>query len=156
MLIIDWDVHHGNGTQHTFEARDDVLFFSTHQGDFYPGTGLAAETGRGRGAGHTVNVPMAAGAGDEALIDAFRRQLVPAAERFQPDLVLVSAGFDAHAADPLAGLQATEEGFAELTEIVVRIAEQHAGGRIALTLEGGYDLDALASSVRRTVEVLAG
>ncbi|MEQ1506435.1 MAG: histone deacetylase [Myxococcota bacterium] len=152
VLIVDWDVHHGNGTQHLVDHRPEVLFFSTHQGfGFYPGTGGATE----RGVGNVINVPLRAGAGHDALVGAFTDQLVPAADRFRPELVLVSAGFDAHAADPLGGLQATEETFAALCGIALGIARRHAGGRIVLALEGGYDLGALGRSVRACVDVLA-
>ncbi|MCP4806553.1 MAG: histone deacetylase [Proteobacteria bacterium] len=154
VLIVDWDVHHGNGTQHIFEDRDDVLFFSAHQGDFYPGTGLVEERGRGRGEGFTVNAPLRSGAGDDELRAAFLGRLIPAAQSFGPDLVLVSAGFDAHVDDPLAGLRATSQGFATLTRMVRDLAVEECDGRLALVLEGGYDTIALAKSVRACIEEL--
>ncbi|HJN76969.1 MAG TPA: histone deacetylase [Myxococcota bacterium] len=149
VLIVDWDVHHGNGTQHHFEARDDVLFFSCHRGDFYPGTGGLHERGRGPGLGYTLNVPLPAGSGDGDLGAAIREVLAPVAARFAPDLVLVSAGFDAHRDDPLGGLEVTDEGFAALCGEVLKLAPA-----CALILEGGYDLGALCRSVRGCVEVL--
>lgn len=151
ILIIDWDVHHGNGTQHLFADRPEVLFFSTHQGyGFYPGTGLRGE----RGVGNVINVPLRAGSGHDALVAAFRDELVPAAAAFRPAFVLVSAGFDAHRDDPLAALTATEDTFAELCAIARGIADEHAGGKLVLALEGGYDLGALAGSAAACVAVL--
>lgn len=149
VLIVDWDVHHGNGTQHSFYRDPTVLFFSTHQFPHYPGTGLATETGEGEGKGLTINVPMAPGQGDEEYQDIFERVLVPAAEAFKPDFVLISAGFDAHKDDPLAGMGLTEDGYATLTDIVAGIATRHSRGRILSCLEGGYHLKALAASVER-------
>lgn len=154
VLVVDWDVHHGNGTQHSFEDDPSVLFFSTHQYPYYPGTGRAAERGRGPGEGLTINVPMEAGESDEAYRAVFLKELVPAADEFRPDFVMISAGFDAHQDDPLAGMALTEAGYAELTKIVAAIAVRHAGGRILSTLEGGYNLRALAASVDRHIEAL--
>lgn len=149
VLIVDWDVHHGNGTQHTFDNDPTVLFFSTHQYPHYPGTGRATETGGGRGAGTTINVPMNAGEGDDTYREVFQKVLIPAADTFQPDFVIVSAGFDAHKDDPLASMGLTEEGYADLTRIVVSIARRHSRGRLLSCLEGGYNLQALAASVER-------
>ncbi|RMH06134.1 MAG: histone deacetylase [Nitrospirae bacterium] len=149
VLIVDWDVHHGNGTQHAFEDDDSVLFFSTHQFPHYPGTGASTETGRGKGKGYTINVPLAAGQGDEAYQKVFETVLVPAAETFRPQFVLISAGFDAHRDDPLGGMRLTEDGYAALTHIVMQIAHHHASGRVLSCLEGGYHLPALARSVER-------
>ena len=149
VLIVDWDVHHGNGTQHTFEDDPTVLFFSTHQYPFYPGTGRATETGEGRGAGATINVPMNAGEGDDTYREVFQKVLMPAADAFQPDFVIVSAGFDAHKDDPLASMGLTEDGYADLTRMVVSIARHHSRGRLLSCLEGGYNLQALAASVER-------
>lgn len=154
VLIVDWDVHHGNATQAIFYDDPSVLYFSTHQYPYYPGSGSRAETGSGAGEGYTVNVPLAAGDGDEAIIAAFERELRPAAESFAPQFVFISAGFDAHRDDPLANLEVTERGFAKLTEIVADIARQHANGRIVSVLEGGYALDALARSVAAHVATL--
>jgi len=154
VLIVDWDVHHGNGTQHSFEDDPTVLFFSTHQYPHYPGTGRATERGRGPGEGFTVNVPMEQGEGDEAYRDVFMKSLVPAADAFEPEFVIISAGFDAHRDDPLAGMGLTEAGYADLTDIVAGIAKRHAKGRILSSLEGGYHLPALAGSVEAHVRAL--
>jgi len=156
VLVVDWDVHHGNGTQHIFEGRDDVLVFNTHQWPHYPGSGGLHEQGRGAGLGYTVNVPLPGGMGDGDYAAMFREVLVPVAEAFRPDLVLVSAGFDAHRDDPLGEMLVSAEGFAGLCGVVREVAEASAGGRLALVLEGGYDLEGLASSVHACVEVLAG
>ncbi|MDP6483672.1 MAG: histone deacetylase [Nitrospinota bacterium] len=156
VLIVDWDVHHGNGTQDIFYADPSVLYFSTHQYPHYPGTGSEGETGEGPGKGFTVNAPLPAGAGDEEVIQAFREKLVPAAGKFQPEFVLISAGFDGHERDPLAGLRLTEVGFAELTRIVMEIAGKSAKGRVVSLLEGGYDLEGLSRSVEAHLRALAG
>ena len=156
VLVIDWDVHHGNGTQHSFEDRADVLYFSLHHYPFFPGSGALDEVGVGDGRGYTVNVPLHGGCGDPEFITTFQQVLVPIADRFRPDIVLVSAGYDAHHADPLGGMRVTSEGYAALCGIALDIAARHAGGRLALFLEGGYDLAGLAASVRACVEVLAG
>ncbi|TKB74446.1 MAG: histone deacetylase [Nitrospira sp.] len=154
VLIVDWDVHHGNGTQHAFYDDPTVLFFSTHQYPHYPGTGRANERGEGKAEGMTLNVPMSGGQGDEEYLAVFQRTLVPAADAFKPDAVVISAGFDAHRDDPLAGMGLTEEGYAGLTGIVAGIARRHANGRILSCLEGGYHLQALAGSVERHVLAL--
>jgi acetoin utilization deacetylase AcuC-like enzyme len=156
VLIVDWDVHHGNGTQAIFYDDPGVLFFSTHQYPFYPGTGAVSETGRGPGEGYTVNVPLSPDAGDGDLLLAFTELLRPIAEAYRPDIVLVSAGFDAHRHDPLGNFAMTEEGFADLCGVVQEIARTHADGRLVLLLEGGYDLDALAGSAHACTQVLAG
>jgi acetoin utilization deacetylase AcuC-like enzyme len=154
VLIVDWDVHHGNGTQHSFEDDPSVLFFSTHQYPHYPGTGRATERGTGPGEGFTINVPMEAGEGDDEYRDIFQKTLVPAADVFKPDFVIISAGFDAHRDDPLASMRLTEQGYAELTAIVAGIAKRHAGHRILSCLEGGYNLTALAASVDHHIRAL--
>lgn len=154
VLIVDWDVHHGNGTQHSFEDDPSVLFFSIHQYPHYPGTGREIERGKGAGEGFTINVPMEAGQGDEEYRAVFRKVLVPAADDFKPEFVVISAGFDAHRDDPLAGMALTEAGYADLTEIVVGIAKRHAQGRLLSSLEGGYNLQALAASVGAHLESL--
>jgi len=154
VLIVDWDVHHGNGTQHSFEDDPSVLFFSTHQYPHYPGTGRGTERGKGAGEGFTINVPMEAGEGDEEYRAVFHKTLVPAADTFKPEFVIISAGFDAHKDDPLASMGLTEAGYAELTEIVAGIAKRHANGRMLSSLEGGYNLTALAASVEAHVKAL--
>jgi acetoin utilization deacetylase AcuC-like enzyme len=156
VLIVDWDVHHGNGTQNAFEDRRDVLVFNTHRYPFYPGTGAATETGTGEGKGFTVNVPLPAELGDADYAAIFREMLVPVAETYRPDLILVSAGFDPHRDDPIGDMKVTEDGFAHLCGVVKDVADAVCGGKLALILEGGYDLQGLAKSVRGCVEVLAG
>jgi acetoin utilization deacetylase AcuC-like enzyme len=143
VAIVDFDVHHGNGTQHAFEERADVLYASLHQWPFYPGTGAAAETGRGAGKGATLNVPLSAGCGDDEYEAAWRTRVIPALERFAPDLLIVSAGFDAWQGDPLAGMRVTEVGFASWGVHLRRIADAQCGGQCLTVLEGGYDLAAL-------------
>jgi len=147
LAIVDWDVHHGNGTQHTFEADDSVLYVSTHQHPFYPGTGGADEIGTGRGRGFTLNIPLPSGSGDTEYLAAFRDTIRPALDRFRPEAILISAGFDAHRADPLAGMQVSEEGYAAMTGVLLEVARAHARGRVISVLEGGYDLHALTKSV---------
>jgi len=146
VLIVDWDVHHGNGTQDIFYDDKNVLYFSTHQYPHYPGTGSREEAGSGDGEGYTINLPLPSGCGDEEYIEAFEKILVPAAKKFKPQFVLISAGFDAHKDDPLASMNVTEEGFKALTSIVSKIAHEYSGGRIVSALEGGYNLLALARS----------
>nr|QNT35575.1 hypothetical protein HCAOCCDF_00023 [uncultured Methanosarcinales archaeon] len=154
VLIVDWDVHHGNGTQLMFYDVPTVFYFSVHQYPHYPGTGSAGETGEGDGRGYTLNVPLPAGSGDAAYIDAFEKILTPAALEFDPDIILVSAGFDAHLDDPLAGMAVTTEGFGKMASIVSSIAGECYGGRLAIMLEGGYDLHALSHSVLAVLGVL--
>ena len=154
VLIVDWDVHHGNGTQHAFYDDPSVMFFSTHQFPYYPGTGRATETGEGQGKGMTINVPLSGGEGDEDYLDVFQNVLVPAAESFQPEFIVISAGFDAHRDDPLASMELTEHGYAELTNVVVSIAKNFSNSRILACLEGGYHLQALAKSVDRHLQSL--
>ncbi len=147
IAIVDWDVHHGNGTQMVFEEDDTVLYFSTHQFPYYPGSGARSERGRGRGLGFTLNVPLPPGSGDRDYLRVFRDELIPAIDSFRPEAILISAGFDAHERDPLASMALTESGYAGMTEIVNDAAARHCGGRIISLLEGGYDLQALALSV---------
>jgi len=155
VLIVDWDCHHGNGTQEIFWADPSVLFFDVHRAaPFYPGSGDLEETGAGLGSGYTVNVPLPVGRGDQAIVRAFREILVPAADAFQPDLVLVSAGFDWHRND--LGGDVTENGFAVLTSIVQTIARRHCDGRVVFALEGGYALDSLSEGVHTVLRTLAG
>ena len=156
VLIVDWDVHHGNGTQDVFWERRDVLFASLHQWPLYPGTGGAGERGSGPGLGFTRNVPLPPGTDDTAYLAAFEATVIPAAQAFRPELVVVSAGFDAHAADPLAGMRLSEEGFAALAGRVAMLADDHAEGRLVAVLEGGYDPGALGRSVVATVRAFDG
>ncbi|MFW6062111.1 MAG: histone deacetylase, partial [Planctomycetota bacterium] len=156
VLIVDWDVHHGNGTQEIFYANGSVLYFSTHQWPWYPGTGWHDETGEGAGEGMTINCPLRAGAGGDAVLAAIEEKLLPAVEEVRPELVLVSAGFDAREGDLLVRLALTDEDFAELTRRVMRIADTHTGGRLVSVLEGGYNLDGLASAATAHVRTLAG
>ncbi len=146
VLIADWDVHHGNGTQDVFWSDGSVLFFDTHQDPWYPGTGGRDEIGEGRGRGLVFNRPFPAGAGRAEILGAFREALVPAAERFKPQLVMISAGFDSRIDDPLGGFKLTDQDFADLTGVVLEIAARHAGGRVVSVLEGGYNLEGLASA----------
>jgi len=155
ILIIDWDVHHGNGTQHAFEAERDVLFASLHQFPFYPGTGALDEHGHEQGLGATLNLPLPAGCGDAEYGLLFESVLAPVLLAFKPEIILVSAGFDAHERDPLGGMNVTTRGFGLFAERLCAVADEVCGGRIVLALEGGYDLEALADSVAETVRVLA-
>ena len=154
VLIVDWDVHHGNGTQHSFEQDPSILFFSTHQYPHYPGTGRETERGTGAGEGFTINVPMEAGDGDDEYHAIFLNVLLPAAEAFKPEFVIISAGFDAHRDDPLASMGLTEAGYSDLTGLVAGIARRHARGRLLSALEGGYNLTALAASVDAHLKAL--
>jgi len=156
VLIVDWDVHHGNGTQDAFYDDPSVFFFSIHQYPFYPGTGSAAETGRGEGTGYTLNAPMQAGAGDDDYQRIFDETLAGQAASFRPDFILISAGFDAHRADPLGGMSLTESGYARLTGMVRAWASDLCGGRLVSVLEGGYDLGALARSAEAHLATLSG
>lgn len=154
VLIIDWDVHHGNGSQDAFYRDDSVFYFSVHQAGHYPGTGKAEEVGSGPGTGYTLNVPIAPGAGDKEYLQIFRDLLFPAAIKFQPDFIFISAGFDTNVDDPLANMAMTDTGFADLTRVVCEIADLSAHGRIVSVLEGGYQLNALAKSVEQHLRVL--
>lgn len=154
VLILDWDVHHGNGTEHQFYEDDSVYFVSLHQFPFYPGTGSASERGRGKGFGYTLNLPMARGAEEKQYLDQFtfvHKEM----ERFQPEFVLVSAGFDAHIRDPLAGMNLTTSSYESLTKEVKQISDTYAKGRMLSFLEGGYDFQALSESVKVHLETLA-
>ena len=158
VAIVDWDVHHGNGTQHSFEEDPSVFFFSIHQFShfFFPGTGARSEQGRGSGIGTVLNAPQPAGQTDADYLRVFREELRPAIDRFEPDFILVSAGFDAHRSDPLANMELSDQGFAEMTREVVGMAADHCQGRLVSVLEGGYDLQALATSVEVHLQVLMG
>ena len=153
VLILDMDVHHGNGTQEAFYDDPSVLVISSHQADIFPGTGQIHETGAGDGVGFTVNVPVPAQTGDE-LVPALRQLVLPLADRFRPDLVLVSAGYDAHRLDPLGGLALSVVGLVGLVHVAQEAADQHAGGRLVASLEGGYHAEALAASVAGTLHAL--
>lgn len=154
VLIADFDVHHGNGTQDAFYADPQVLYFSTHEYPFYPGSGAVDELGTGDGKGFTVNFPMTAGWGDEEYLRAFNEVLIPVARRFQPQLILVSAGFDPHWADNLAMMQVSISGFAQMVAVLKELAVELCQGRLVLVLEGGYNLQVAAASVRATFDVL--
>jgi len=154
VLIVDWDVHHGNGTQAIFYDDPTALYFSTHQYPFYPGTGSREERGIGKGEGYTVNVPLPAGSGDEEYVRIFEEILRPKAIQFDPDFILISAGFDPYEDDPIGGMRVTPEGFAELTKIVKEIAEECCEGRLVSVLEGGYNLEGLAESVEAHILAL--
>jgi acetoin utilization deacetylase AcuC-like enzyme len=154
VLIVDWDVHHGNGTQDIFYSDPSVFFFSTHQWPLYPGTGRADETGEGAGRGATMNRPFPAGSGRAEILGAVQGSLLPAAERFQPDLVLISAGFDSRAGDPLGRFTLTDRDFADLTRTAIEIADRYACGRVVSVLEGGYNPEGLARAAAAHVEAL--
>ena len=156
VAIIDWDVHHGNGTQHTFYDDPTVFFFSVHQFPLYPGTGAREERGAGSGTGTTMNRPLPAGAGDGDYSALFAQELVPAINSFEPELILLSAGFDAHERDPLGGMELTTNGYRDLTTAVKDLAARHCSGRLVSLLEGGYDLDGTASAVNAHLEVMSG
>ena len=156
VLLMDWDLHHGNGSQHSFYDDPGVLYASTHQYPYYPGTGAAEDIGRGAGAGYTVNLPIPAGWGDAEYQHLFETVLDPICRQFDPQFVLISAGFDAHVRDPLGGLRMTEAGFGGLARVLLRIARDHAGGRCAALLEGGYDLIGLEKSTLRVLDEMGG
>ena len=156
ILVMDWDLHHGNGTQHSFYDDPGILYVSTHQYPYYPGTGAAEEAGQGQGEGYTVNLPIPAGWGDGEYQELFQGVVDPICRQFDPEFVLISAGFDAHTRDPLGGMEVTEAGFAAMARILLRIARDHAQGRCAAILEGGYDLDGLQKSVVQVLDEMAG
>ena len=152
VLVLDWDVHHGNGTQHSFEDDPSILYVSTHQFPYYPGTGDAGEVGAGRGSGSNVNIPLPAGCGDAEYIGAFQRILVPVVRHFAPQMILVSCGFDAHRDDPLASMNVTRDGFLAMTTIVRTLADEVCGGRVCFILEGGYDANGLIEGTSAVLE----
>lgn len=156
ILIADFDLHHGNSTHDIFYQSDEVLYFSTHQYPYYPGTGHWDSIGRGQGEGFTANVPLPAGVGDEGYGRVFDEVLYPLAERYHPQLILVSAGYDAHWADPLGMMLLSTTGYAYLTRTLKEMAEEFCQGRLVFTLEGGYDLQALAHSIAATIQTLLG
>ena len=147
VAVLDWDVHHGNGTQEIFEEDPSVYYFSVHQAPLYPFTGAEWEKGTGEGTGYTMNVPVSAGSGDEVFVDVLRGKILPAMKAYQPDLLILSAGFDAHMDDPLSGTLVTNAGFQAMTRLVLDFAEDTCGGRLVSVLEGGYDLEALGRCV---------
>ena len=147
ILIVDWDIHHGDGTHYFFYDDPSVLYFSIHQYPHYPGTGMASETGSGKGVGYTLNVPVFSGDGIQEYMDAFQQELKPAALAFRPDFVLISAGFDGHKDDLLSGTELASSAYGQFTDVVREVADQACGGRIVSSLEGGYNLRALAESV---------
>ena len=154
VLIVDWDVHHGNGTQDIFYDDGSVFFFSTHQSPWYPGTGRASETGEGVGKGTTLNCPLPAGSGRAEIFAAIEKQLVPSVDDFKPEMVFISAGFDSRVGDPLGQFLLTDADFADLTKLVRGIANRYAKGRVVSLLEGGYNLSGLASAATAHVQAL--
>ena len=155
VFIFDFDVHHGNGTQHIFEERDDVYYASIHRYPFYPGTGAAQEIGTGKGRGFTKNIPLRGGEGDSAFLRATEDAIVRVIDDYQPNAILLSSGFDAHRLDPLGGMTVTEQAYGELTRRIVECAEKWCDGRVVSLLEGGYDLEGLAASVAEHVSALS-
>jgi len=154
--IFDWDVHHGNGTQDIFYSSQNVFYSSVHQWPFYPGSGLSDEIGTGEGKGFTANVPYPARAGDEEFIAVLKELLVPIMEEYKPQIILVSAGFDAHKDDLLGGMGVTSQGYSAMTSILLNVAKKHCGGKIVLVLEGGYNTKAIADATANVIEVLHG
>jgi acetoin utilization deacetylase AcuC-like enzyme len=155
VAIVDIDVHHGNGTQNAFYADPSVLYISTHQSPYYPGTGSADETGSGDGRGFTLNVPLPAGATDDVYVRACEEKVLPALDGFKPDIVLVSAGYDAHERDPLAGMRVTTAGYERLARLLRDVSDRHAAGRTAWITEGGYHLESLGACLNATIAVLS-
>ena len=155
ILIVDWDIHHGDGTNYFFFEDPSVFYFSIHEYPFYPGTGRAYENGKGNGAGYTMNVPVPFGTGVQEYLDTLQQKLKPVALKFRPDFVLISAGFDAHKDDPLSGIPLTSSAYGQFTDIIREIADQMCEGRIASVLEGGYDLRAMPESVLEHLEHLS-
>src|SRR5438105_592830 len=155
IFIFDFDVHHGNGTQHLFEDRDDVFYASMHRYPFYPGTGAADEIGTGKGRGFTKNIPFDGGAGDAHYLRAVEDDIVRIIDEYRPNAILLSAGFDAHVRDPLGGMRVTEQAYGEITRRIVESAERHCAGRVISLLEGGYDMEGLAASVAEHVAAIS-
>ena len=156
VLIVDYDVHHGNGTQDVFYSDDSVLFISTHQSPFYPGTGSKTEIGEGNGTGFTINIPLSGGYGDESYRAIFEQIIWDAAKRFQPELILVSAGYDAHWVDPLASMKLSLSGYDHLVRELLKMANALCDGKIVFVMEGGYDLKALSHGIRNIAHALLG
>jgi acetoin utilization deacetylase AcuC-like enzyme len=155
VFVFDFDVHHGNGTQHLFEERDDVFYASMHRYPFYPGTGAATEIGAGKGRGFTKNIPFEGGTGDAKYLRAVEDDIVKTIDDYSPDVILLSAGFDAHRRDPLGGMRVTEKAYGEITRRIVECAERSAKGRVLSLLEGGYDMEGLSASVDEHVRALS-
>jgi acetoin utilization deacetylase AcuC-like enzyme len=155
VFVFDFDVHHGNGTQHLFWDRDDVFYASMHRFPFYPGTGATNEIGGGAGRGYTLNIPFEEGLGDAAYLRGVEDVIVRAIDDYQPQAILLSSGFDAHRRDPLGGMRVTEQAYGEITRRIVEASERHSGGRVLSLLEGGYDMEGLAASVAEHVHALA-
>jgi len=156
VLIIDFDVHHGNGTQHIFENTKDVLYFSTHQFPFYPGTGSLDEVGIGDGEGYTVNIPLPSGMGDNDYLSIYSEILIPITNQFRPDFILVSAGFDSHIEDPLSGMNLSTQAFSKITRLLIDLADNNCNEKILFLLEGGYDLNALWETTHEVFQELLG
>ena len=156
VAILDWDLHHGNGTQHSFWSEREVLYMSLHQSPCYPGTGALGEIGEGEGVGFNINLPIPAGVGDRGYLQAYEELFVPAMLAYKPEIILVSAGFDSHRFDPLGGMEVSAEGFGEMTHLLMAAADELCGGKIAFFLEGGYSLDGLAESVKEVVLRMLG
>ncbi|PKQ27742.1 MAG: histone deacetylase [Candidatus Anoxymicrobium japonicum] len=156
VMIVDWDSHHGNGTQDVFYEDQNVLYLSLHQYPHYPGTGGIDETGAGKGNGYTINLPFPAGTGEAHYLEAFERVVIPVAQEFKPDLVMVSAGYDSHAEDPLCSMRLIDSSYRKMTDYLVEFSEDYCDGRLLIILEGGYNLSAQAHSVVQTVAELAG
>jgi acetoin utilization deacetylase AcuC-like enzyme len=156
LLVVDWDLHHGNGTQHSFEDDPSILYFSAHQYPYYPGTGAFNETGQGEGEGLTINIPLPVGCGDGDYLGIFEKILRPVALQFKPQMLLVSAGFDIYEGDPLGGMQVTPGGFAGLTRSIMDMAEICCEGKVVITLEGGYHVEGQRDSVKEVLKELSG
>jgi len=156
ILIVDWDLHHGNGTQHSFYEDPRVLYFSTHQYPYYPGTGSVQEIGKGEGEGYTINVPLRSGPGDAEYLKIFRRILQPIALEFKPDMIMLSAGFDIYFQDPLGGMKVSPEGFGKLTRVLLDIADSCCDGKVAVTLEGGYHIAGITESAKVVLKEMSG
>lgn len=156
VLIVDWDIHHGNGTQNAFYGTPGVLYVSTHQYPYYPGSGGLAETGKEEGLGYTINIPLPGGQGDSDFCAIFREIITPVAAAYRPEFILVSAGYDIYCHDPLGTMDVTPQGFGAMTKILRALARTHCSGRLLLTLEGGYNIQGQRDSVRETLLALAG
>ncbi|MCX7957713.1 MAG: histone deacetylase [Deltaproteobacteria bacterium] len=154
IVIIDWDIHHGNGTQHMFYNRDDIIYFSTHLYPYYPGTGYFDETGENKGRHYTINVPLTPHKTDDDFLNIFSEILIPVTEKFRPDFIMISAGYDIYYKDPLGSMKVTEEGFYRFTEFFKHLAKTYCNNRLCLFLEGGYNTDGLAKSVYKTLKSL--